>query len=105
MRDRDGVAMKLRRKLRRTIKWTGAVLAVLLLIVWLGSARYNLVANGPYLNSAAVSAGRLAIQWQTPWTSKAVTDFEWTLKSDSSTTMHWWFDSMTWHQSIVGMGS
>jgi hypothetical protein len=61
--------VKIRRgRLRSTIKWGGAVLTVLLLVVWVGSARYEACADYWPACTLHVCGGNAAVMWDNPWT-------------------------------------
>jgi hypothetical protein len=75
--------MKTRRGIRGTIKWGGAVVTVLLLIVWVGSASYR----GGFIIGKVVlyfDAGSVVI------TNSSQPHLYWTFKYGSSGPFRWW---------------
>ncbi|MCC6908081.1 MAG: hypothetical protein IT430_09090 [Phycisphaerales bacterium] len=81
----------MRCRLRSTIKWSGTVLTVLLLVVWVGSAWwYAIFYLGPTLG-LGVHAGRVLVVWEEPWSIIPVSS-EWELGRHSSPlSFSWWF--------------
>ena len=83
----------MRRRLRSACKWSGTVLTVLLLVVWVGSRWWRF---GGLVNSrveAGVSSGRLHVYWVEPW---SLIDpirkwFPNRLRGDEP--FDWWFDA------------
>jgi hypothetical protein len=57
--------VKIRRRIRAGIKWTGAVVTVLLLVVWVGSKWYTAGRfSGPVL--FAIASGQVGAEWREP---------------------------------------
>jgi hypothetical protein len=84
--------MKPHPRIRKTIKWGGAVVTVLLVVVWIGSGWLQLVwYHG--LSTTGVSVGTVWSEtWQPPRGDGRRTD-GWTIGSrEAPFYMRWWFD-------------
>jgi len=79
------------------MKWSGAVLTVLLLVVWVGSGWWQGgFALWPTV-ALDVRAGRVAILWEEPWSIIPVSS-HWFAIERHSDAFSWWFDAerVTW---------
>ena len=69
----DG-GVSIRGRTRSTIKWAGAVVTVLLVIVWVGSGWCEAGCFARPTISGHVAKGRLVIGWEEPWRSQTCKD-------------------------------
>ena len=80
----------MRKPSRNTIKWSGTVLTVMLVVVWVGSAWWAAGFLLPPTVSLFVFAGRVNIGWKEPWSIIPV-DGLWQC-AQHSFPFSWWFD-------------
>lgn len=57
----------MRKRLRSTMKWSGTMLTVLLLVVWVGSRSWYASASVAERGCVYVCWGCLSISWERPW--------------------------------------
>jgi hypothetical protein len=93
--------VKIRRgRLRSTIKWGGAALTVLLLIVWVGSIRYSAWVSIQPIGQVSVIPGCLFVVYTRDWTIVSRT-IEGRVSPRRPETPHfWWFHFLTGGQAI-----
>jgi len=82
----------MRKRLRSTIKWSGTVLTVLLLVVWVGSAWWMAGFTLEPTGTLAAYAGKVSISWQEPWSIIPV-DGRLHRPRRHSEPFSWWFDA------------
>src|SRR5262245_9465167 len=84
----------------QSMKWTGAVVTVLLLVVWVGSAwygcRYSGQSSSGALTQAIIGRGEFTVVWKSPWQLERIIACRWwfdRLPADSlpSPGFDWWF--------------
>ena len=90
--------MKMRRTLRATTKWTGAVVSLTWLMLWVFSFKYE--AGAEFRNFAVypseqcgivVAKGLLGIAWTEPWSLSQFAKVSPFLHEEASASCHWWF--------------
>lgn len=80
----------MRRRLRSTFKWGGAVATVVLVLVWAGSRWWACSTSIPYACTVNVSGGSLILQWSDS-ASLAPTAFSWSGPNRNILAFEWWF--------------
>ena len=82
----------MRKRLRSTIKWGGAVLTVLLLVVWVGSAWWwcNFIPRSVSY-AMAIERGTLAVEWVTPAPTLPDRYLGWHTGWSRPFRLMWWF--------------
>ncbi|MCC6908080.1 MAG: hypothetical protein IT430_09085 [Phycisphaerales bacterium] len=84
----------MRKRLRSTIKWSGTVLTVLLLVVWVGSAWWACTLFLPTSLLASVMSGQIYVEWREP-VSVHWSQVQWVGPYRASTQFAWWFARQT----------
>lgn len=82
----------MRKRLRSTMKWSGTVLTVLLLVVWVGSGWWwcNFIPRSASY-AIAIDRGTLAVKWVTPAPTLPDKYLGWHTSWNRPFRLMWWF--------------
>jgi hypothetical protein len=91
--------MKPRPRIRKTMKWGGAAVTVLLMLVWIGSRWFALGIEDGKWSGAVVTHGVLHLQWEERWIHDAPRQLRGVWKATSSPT---WTGQYLWLRNTLG---
>jgi hypothetical protein len=83
--------VKFRRAMWQSMKWTGAVVTVLLLVMWVGSAWYACLCTNSGFSFVDIDSGGFGIHWTNWWSLKNLEPRTWNAYSKQSSSFHLWF--------------
>jgi hypothetical protein len=83
--------MKPHPRIRKTIKWGGAAVTLLLVVVWIGARRwYGGICRLPTF-CCYTGAGQVRVGWDEPWSIRPAIK-EWHTFHQSTLPFKWWFN-------------
>src|SRR5262249_9655755 len=81
--------VKLRRAMWQSMKWTGAIVTVLLLVVWMGSA-WCWCSVSSQAVSFSVGVGQFEVEWA-PHSKRSQVQWSWIYGFNDPPSLWWWF--------------